>query len=92
MKPQEENTNKIIELLDKEANKVTTLLSFLLDAPDLATKLSGINKEKVQIMNITRLAITEYWLQEMKIRLKKLYGDEMFNNFDRLKSFLEVEK
>lgn len=86
-----EDTDKIVKVLEKEANKTTNLLSFLLEAPDLATELTGIHKERIQVMNITRLAVAEYWLQEMKTRLKKIYGDEMFNNFDKIKSFLEVK-
>ena len=83
--------DKIVEVMEKESNKVTNLLSFLLEVPDLATQLTGIHQERIQIMNITRLAVTEYWLEEMKKRIRKLYGEKMFDNFDKVKSLLSVK-
>ena len=84
--------DKLINQLNQETNKVVNLLSFLIEFPDLATQLTGIHKERIQSMNLLRLAIAEFWIEEMKKKLEKNYGNEVFNKFDKIKSLLEVNK
>ena len=77
---------KITEKMDFEANRVTHLMSFLIENTQDVNPM----QDAIKVMNVVRLAVAEKWVETMKERLKKTYGEEMYSAFDKTKELLEA--
>ena len=80
----------MVKAINRESHKVTTFLGFLIDMPDLATTLTGIDKDKIQFNNLLKLGIAEIWIKEMKKRLEKISDKKHIEAMKELPKLMEI--
>lgn len=82
---------KFKENINKELSKVTGLLSWLIEQPQLATALIQVDKNKIWALNYIRLKATEMWSKKMQNEIGKKLSKEKIKDINELFKLLRFE-
>jgi hypothetical protein len=77
------------EVLEEEMHRVTSMLGFLIEAPDDFIEDAVIGK-KMMARNVLRMAAASFWVEEMIKRLSKRDKD-FEKGLSEVKSILEIK-
>ena len=83
---------EITEDLNKEMDKVTTLLSFLMHQPDLATSITKIDIDRINTLNLMRLKCAEVWSKKMQEQFKDKLPKESIEAIEKIfREFVDIK-
>jgi len=86
--------NKVVKMLDNEANKVTVLLNFLISNPSITDNIvSGDNMKKIETLNVIRVSFVKRWADEMMKEFERIYGKEFVDEITKpLNNAMQVNR
>jgi hypothetical protein len=82
----------IIETLNIEMKKVTTMLEFLIVQPSLLTKMIDIEREKIMVQNLLRVKCCGVWADKMLEQVESKCSEESIKAMNDLFKMVEVNK
>lgn len=78
--------------LNHEGNRVTTLMSFLLDAPGLIEHLTKQGKESLETKNLLRVLMAEKWIKTVKEDIMTSYNKKIIDSVKEVMGYIDVNK
>ena len=82
----------MIEKLNSEMKKVTTLLEFLVIQPSLLDGMVEKSREKIMVENLLRMRCCSLWSENMVKELESKCSKESVTAIDELFKLVEVKK
>jgi len=82
---------EMINMLEKEFQRITGMLSFLVEEESLIEKASGMTKQ-IQARNMLRLAVTKKWADAMLKQTREKYPKEVIKSVDDILKLVEIKK
>ncbi len=84
--------NEIIGFFEGKMKRVITFLEFLIVQPQLATKLTKIEGEKLMADNLIKVKCCKVWAENMEKEIKSKCSKELVKSVDGLFKAVEITK
>lgn len=79
-----------LEPIEREMNRTTNFLNFLIVQPQIATQLTDIEKDKVMAENLIRLKCCSIWSQGMIAQIEKKTSKEVVKAVNELFKLVKI--